>query len=62
MRAATVFGLILVLLLNVAAFAQEEDTATAEPDTIAWYSDYDSALTAASKDGNYILMEFYTGW
>lgn len=62
MRAATSFVLMLLLLLSVAAFAQEEDTAAVEPDTIAWFGDYDSVLTAASKDGNYILIEFYTEW
>lgn len=62
MKAITSFALILLFLLSVAAFAQEEDTTAAEPDTITWYKDYDSVLAAATKDGNYILIDFYTEW
>lgn len=62
MKTITSIALMLLLLLSVAALAQEEDTAAAEPDTIAWYTDYDSVLAAASEDGNYILIDFYTDW
>ena len=53
---------ILVLLFSGNVFAQDEDSTAAEPDTIAWYGNYDEALTTASGEGRYMLIEFYTDW
>ena len=53
---------ILVILFSGNVFAQDEDTTAAEPDTIAWYRDYDEALTLASSEGRYMLVDFYTDW
>jgi len=54
--------LILILFFSANLLALEEDSTQAVPDTIAWYTDYDQAVQDASKDGRYLLMDFYTDW
>ena len=53
---------ILILLFSGNVIAQDEDTTAAEPDTIAWYRDYNEALATASSEGRFMLIDFYTDW
>jgi len=54
--------LIVLILFSTNLLAQDEDSTAAEPDTIAWYRDYDEALAVASSEGRYLLIDFYTDW
>lgn len=54
--------IIVLILFSANLLAQDEDSATTEPDTIAWYRDYDEALKVASSEGRYLLIDFYTDW
>ncbi|HEQ97830.1 MAG TPA: hypothetical protein ENO22_00630 [candidate division Zixibacteria bacterium] len=62
MKTVIIFLFAIVVVLSSQLFAQEEDTAAAEPGTIAWYLNYNEALNAASAEDRYMLIEFYTDW
>ena len=53
----------VMLFSCISLAAQEADTAeVAAPDTISWYFNYDSAISAANAGSRDILIEFYTTW
>ena len=62
MKRSIIILFAIILAFSSQLFAQEEDTAAAEPDTISWYVDYNEALNAASAEDRYMLIEFYTDW
>lgn len=63
MKKLLIMLLAIFLFSAVGLFAQEADsTEAAMPDTISWYTNYDSAVTVANNESRYILIEFYTNW
>jgi hypothetical protein len=53
----------ILLLSSINLTAQEADTSEAVmPDTISWFTNYDSAVSVANAESRYILIEFYTDW
>lgn len=54
---------VIFLFSGISLSAQEADTTEAAvPDTISWYTNYDTAVTVANDESRYILIEFYTDW
>ena len=63
MKKLFILLLAIFLFSAVDLFAQESDSAeVAVPDTISWYTNFDSAITVANNESRYILIEFYTNW
>jgi hypothetical protein len=62
MKNLIVLSLAVVFLLVAGLCAQDADSAEAEPDTISWQADFDSARTLAVEEDRYMLIEFYTDW
>ncbi len=53
----------ILLFSSINLIAQEADTAEAVmPDTISWFTNFDSAVSVANAESRYILIEFYTDW
>ena len=62
MKKTAIIMFVVLLVFSSQLFAQDSDSAEVKPDTISWYYDYNEAISAASSEGRYILLEFYTDW
>jgi thioredoxin-related protein len=63
MKKLLVLFFVIFIFSSINLTAQEADTAEAAvPDTISWFTNYDSAVTVANDESRYMLILFYTDW